>query len=85
MPRVPKVFEEKTKWNLEFTEEEFQDTVPANYKSAEQSADDIERQVLEEVQGGSIDNYGSCSKEVRRAACSGRFRGSAQRDGIVGS
>lgn len=26
MPRVPAVFEEKVKWNLDFTDEEFRDT-----------------------------------------------------------
>ena len=54
MPRVPAVFEEKTKWNLEFTKEEFQDSMACNYKSAEENAEDIERQVMEEVERGSI-------------------------------
>ena len=54
MPRVPKVFEEKTKWNLDFTEEGFKDSMAANYKSAEENAEDIERQVMEEVESGSI-------------------------------
>lgn len=54
MPRVPQVFEEKTRWNLDFTEEEFQDVFAENYKSAEESSDDIRRQVLEEVEMGSI-------------------------------
>ena len=54
MPRVPAVFEEKVKWNLEFTEEEFQDSMACNYKSAEENAEDIERQVMEEVEKGSI-------------------------------
>ena len=54
MPRVPAVFEEKVKWNLDFTDEEFRDTLACNYKSAEENAEDIERQVLEEVEAGSI-------------------------------
>ncbi len=54
MPRVEKVFEQKEKWNLDFVEEALRDSVSENYKSAEESAADIERQVLEEVEKGSI-------------------------------
>ena len=54
MPRVPAVFEEKVKWNLDFTDEEFRDTLACNYRSAEENAEDIERQVMEEVEAGSI-------------------------------
>eukprot|EP00438_Fugacium_kawagutii_P024076 Skav212939 [mRNA] locus=scaffold374:464240:467185:- [translate_table: standard] len=54
MPRVPKVFEEKTKWNLDFTDEDFRDVLAENYKSAEENSADIRRQVLEEVERGSI-------------------------------
>ena len=54
MPRVPSVFEEKTKWNLSQTDEEFRDVFADNYKSAEENALDIERQVMEEVNKGSI-------------------------------
>ena len=54
MPRVPEVFEKKEKWNLSITDEAFQDTFADNYKSAEENAEDIERQVLEEVEKGSI-------------------------------
>ena len=54
MPRVPKVFEPKEKWNLDFTEEDFRDTMADNYKSAKENAEDIERQVMEEVERGSI-------------------------------
>lgn len=54
MPRVPTVFEEKVKWNLDFTDEEFHDSMSSNYKSAEENAEDIERQVMEEVERGSI-------------------------------
>ena len=54
LPRVPEVFEEKEKWNLSFTEEDFRDTLADNYKSAEENSVDIERQVAEEVDRGSI-------------------------------
>ena len=54
LPRVEKVFEPKEKWNLDFVEEALRDSVAENYKSAEESAGDIERQVLEEVDKGSI-------------------------------
>eukprot|EP00434_Breviolum_minutum_P036054 symbB.v1.2.031930.t2/scaffold3763.1/size50786/1 len=54
LPRVPKVFEPKEKWNLDFVEEALRDSVADNYKSAEESAEDIERQVREEVDRGSI-------------------------------
>lgn len=54
LPRVPKVFEPKEKWSLDFVEEALRDSVADNYKSAEESAEDIERQVLEEVERGSI-------------------------------
>ena len=54
MPRTPLVYEEKQKWTVEQTEEEFQDTVAENYASAEESAADIARQVLEEVEKGTI-------------------------------
>ena len=54
LPRIEKVFEPKEKWNLDFVEEAMQDSVSDNYKSAEENAEDIERQVLEEVERGSI-------------------------------
>lgn len=54
LPRAPKVFEPKEKWNLDFLEEALRDSVADNYKSAEESAEDIERQVREEVERGSI-------------------------------
>lgn len=50
LPRVEKVFEVKEKWNLDFV----QDAASDNYRSAEESAEDIERQVKEEVDKGSI-------------------------------
>ena len=43
------ICEEKEKWNLSFTEEDFKDTFAENYKSAEENSADIERQVKEEV------------------------------------
>ena len=45
LPRVPKVFEEKTKWTVESTEEDFRDTFSDNYASAKENAADIHRQV----------------------------------------
>ena len=54
MPRVPLVFEEKVKWNLDFTDAEFRDSMAVNYKSAEENSVDIKRQVMEEVEAGSI-------------------------------
>ena len=54
LPRVEKVFEVKEKWNLDFVDEALQDAVADNYRSAEESAEDIERQVWEEVEKGSI-------------------------------
>ena len=54
MPRVPSVYEEKTKWTVDGTEEELRDTEAANYSSAEENAADIARQVKEEVEKGTI-------------------------------
>ena len=54
MPRNPAVYEEKTKWTVEQTEEDFQDMFADNYVSAEENAADIARQVLEEVENGTI-------------------------------
>ena len=54
LPRVPSVFEEKVKWNLSHTEEDFRDVFADNYKSAEENEADIQRQVLEEVDKGTI-------------------------------
>ena len=48
------MFELKEKCNLDFVDEALQDAVSDNYKSAEESAEDIERQVMEEVERGSI-------------------------------
>ena len=54
LPRVPEVFEAKERWNLSFAEEDFRDVFAENYKSAEENSEDIVRQVLEEVEKGSI-------------------------------
>ena len=53
MPRVEAVFEEKEKWNLDFTEESFHDVLE-NYDSAKSNEEDIVRQVMEEVEKGTI-------------------------------
>eukprot|EP00913_Durusdinium_trenchii_P018268 g17163.t1 len=54
LPRTPAVYEEKLKWTVEQTEEEFHDILADNYVSAEENSGDIARQVLEEVQKGTI-------------------------------
>ena len=54
MPRVPGVFEEKLKWAREFTEEDLRQVWAENYSSAEESKEDIWRQVDEEVAAGTI-------------------------------
>ena len=54
MPRNPLVYEEKQKWTVDPTDEEFQDILADNYTSAEENAEDIVRQVREEVEKGTI-------------------------------
>lgn len=54
MPRTPKVFEEKQKWAREFVDYLLEDQFSENYASAEESHEDIKRQVKEEVDNGSI-------------------------------
>ena len=54
MPRTPAVYEEKLKWTVDPTEEDFEDSLAENYVSAEENAGDITRQVLEEVEKGTI-------------------------------
>ena len=54
MPRVEAVFEEKEKWNLDFTDEVFKDAFADNYESAKSNEEDIVRQVMEEVEKGTI-------------------------------
>ena len=68
MPRTPRVFEEKTRWTVDSTEEEMQEILAGNYSSAEDNSEDIRRQVEEELKLGTIkkmtlkeaqDKYGS--------------------------
>ena len=86
LPRVPKVFEPKEKWNLDFVEEALRDSVADNYKSAEESAEDIERQVREEVDRGSI---AVLSEEEVKERYKGRLAvaalawSSTERDGLI--
>eukprot|EP00438_Fugacium_kawagutii_P019242 Skav234690 [mRNA] locus=scaffold3643:122257:124248:- [translate_table: standard] len=54
LPRTPMVFEEKTKWKVDATDEEQQEVLADNYMSAEENAADIKRQVDEEVALGTI-------------------------------
>ena len=54
MPRVEAVFEKKEKWNLDFTDEVFKDVFADNYESAKANEEDIKRQVMEEVEKGTI-------------------------------
>ena len=68
MPRNPKVYEEKVKWTVEQTEDDFQDTLADNYESAEENSVDIARQVREEVENGTILRLSE--EEARR-----RFKG----------
>lgn len=58
LPRVPKVFEEKTSWALEFEEAMWEDVVSDNYPSAKENEKDIKRQVMEEVEAGTIKRLG---------------------------
>ena len=58
MSRTPKVFEEKTKWAREFVDYVLEEQMATNYASAEESHEDIRRQVMEEVDMGSIKKYG---------------------------
>ena len=54
MPRTPLVYEEKTKWTVDATDEVMRDILADNYESAEENAEDIARQVFEEVENGTI-------------------------------
>ena len=54
MPRAEAVFEEKEKWNLDFTAEAFKDVFAENYESAKSNEEDIIRQVMEEADRGTI-------------------------------
>ena len=52
--RVPEVFEEKTSWKVDGTDEDLHEILAENYQSAEENSQDIQRQVLEEVRSGTI-------------------------------
>ena len=54
MPRTPLVFEEKSKWSREFVDYVLTDQFSKNYESAVENQKDIRRQVLEEVETGTI-------------------------------
>ena len=54
MPRTPAVYEEKVKWTVDATDEIMRDMLAENYESAEENAEDIARQVLHEVEIGTI-------------------------------
>ena len=70
MPRVEAVFEEKEKWNLDFTDEVFKDVFADNYESAKSNEEDIKRQVMEEVDRGTIIHM---SMEEAKARFKGRI------------
>ena len=70
MPRVEAVFEEKQKWNLDFTEEVFKDAFADNYESAKSNEEDVKRQVMEEVDRGTIIHM---SMEEAKAKFKGRI------------
>eukprot|EP00438_Fugacium_kawagutii_P025749 Skav221045 [mRNA] locus=scaffold1448:254439:257677:+ [translate_table: standard] len=65
MPRTEAIFEEKTKWTVEGTDEDFQDIVAENYRSAEENAEDIRRQVKEDVEAGTIVRYTAAEAEEK--------------------
>eukprot|EP00438_Fugacium_kawagutii_P028291 Skav219866 [mRNA] locus=scaffold777:33085:36336:+ [translate_table: standard] len=54
LPRVEDVFEPKTKWAVEGTEEEFHDIIAENYSSAEENFEDIRRQIKEDLEAGAV-------------------------------
>eukprot|EP00913_Durusdinium_trenchii_P013789 g12948.t1 len=54
MPRNPAVYEEKLRWTVDQTEEDFHDILAENYVSAVENSADIARQVNEEVEKGTI-------------------------------
>lgn len=54
LPRVPAVFEAKAKWRLPYIEGEVVASFCDNYKSAEESMQDIKRQVREELERGAV-------------------------------
>lgn len=54
MPRNEVVFEEKTKWKVEGTDEDLHEILAENYESANESETDIRRQVQEELDRDTI-------------------------------
>ena len=54
LPRVPAVFEAKTRWKLSEPGGDFEPTVCANYKSAEENMEDIRRQIVQELHKGTV-------------------------------
>ena len=71
MPRVPAVFEEKTKWNREFVDTDMEpEQIAANYASAREHMSVVRRQVEEEVQKGLVERM---SLEEARARFPGRL------------
>lgn len=70
MPRTPRVFEEKTKWAREFADYVLEEQTAENYGSAEENQEDIRRQVMEELEIGSIRRY---EDEEAKAKFKGRL------------
>ena len=54
LPRTPSVFEEKTKWNLQWIDSAPSSMQCTNYQSATENMQDIKRQVHEELQRGTV-------------------------------
>ena len=54
MPRTPEVYEEKVKWTVDANDEVMRDILADNYESTVENCEDIERQVLQEVENGTI-------------------------------
>ena len=54
MPRTPAVYEEKVKWTVDAADEVMRDILADSYESAVENSEDIERQVLQDVENGTI-------------------------------
>ena len=66
MPRVPEVFEEKCKWNREFTEDAMApEQMAENYASSKECMSTIREQVREDVAKGLVERM-SLSGSARR-------------------
>jgi len=88
MPRVPLVFEEKVKWNLDFTDEEFRDSMAANGGQLQICGGKLcGYQEASHGRSGSRDHHrDGCKRGCRQVsgqAGGGGFGGSPQRIGIV--